>query len=90
MRQIYSNAILTIAADCSVTANSGFISQSFRSFTEYWWKFTSVSISVPEKCHFIGTKSLIRSGEIAGWEDVMESALHKRGWALQESILANL
>jgi hypothetical protein len=85
MRHIYSNALVSIAADVSENCTYGFLGK--QSGNPAWYSFT-----LPRRNNKVGNVLFWREATSYKHEDssaLTGSALSKRGWALQESILPN-
>jgi Heterokaryon incompatibility protein (HET) len=82
MRHIYANAIFCIAADVSESSTHGFIGK--QSINPTWLTFSLFEDSDGHSnVWYARTHPKRHSGSTA----LIESALSKRGWALQESVL---
>lgn len=90
MCEIYSNAHLVISADASPSSNFGFLPG--RDHTEKSWQKLEVE---DEKNHQLKGSMRVHDGDTyvayngAPWSEKESSPLLRRGWALQESILAH-
>lgn len=84
MRHIYSNALFAIAADVSRGSNEGFLLEKYN--TPRWRSFNGTQDGVKPQKAFFRVATCFKHG---GPDTLLSSALSKRGWASQESILPN-
>ena len=84
MRHIYSNALFVIAADISRNAREGFLRKDYDE--PRWRTFSRISNGVER--HTVFFRGMVDSQHLDS-DALLTSALSKRGWALQESILPN-
>jgi hypothetical protein len=83
MRHIYANALFAIAADASTNCNEGFLRTEYDS--PRWNTFSRTQGSETQVAAFRTSTNFKHGDDYA----LTNSALSKRGWALQESILPN-
>jgi hypothetical protein len=84
MRHIYSNALFAIAADIARNSKEGFLRKEYDNPS--WRTFSRTSNGVKRQTVFFRNKTNITHLDS---DALLSSALSKRGWALQESILRN-
>lgn len=84
MRHIYSNALFVIAADISRNCKEGFLRKDY---DKPGWR-TFPRINREEESETVFFRTTVNSQHLDS-DALLTSALSKRGWALQESILPN-
>ncbi len=84
MRHIYSNALFAIAADISRDAEAGFLQDKYDKPT--WRTLSRYSTDTIKQTVFFRSATKFKHLDS---DALLSSALSKRGWALQESILPN-
>lgn len=84
MRHVYSNALFAISADVSTNSNEGFLREQYN--RPRWRTVSGIKDKIkPQAAFFRPTTSFKHKDP----DVLLSSALSKRGWALQESILPN-
>lgn len=84
MRHIYSNALFVIAADISRNSKEGFLRKEYDKPS--WRTFSRTCNGITRQTVFFRNATDFKHLDS---DALLSSALSKRGWALQESILPN-